>query len=48
MNENRMHELAKGRVSQIKMADICNSTVIGIFSLWLIWVASSVLIRFVR
>jgi hypothetical protein len=43
-----MHELAKERVSQIKMADICNSAVIGIFALWLVWGATSVLIRFVR
>jgi len=48
MNENRMHELAKDRVAQIKMTDICNSTVIGVFALWLVWVATSVLIRFVR
>jgi hypothetical protein len=48
MNEDRIHELAKDRVAQIKMADICNSAVIGIIALWLVWVATSVLIRFVR
>lgn len=48
MDEDRRHELAKARVAQIKMADICNSTVIGILALWLVWVATSVLIRFAR
>jgi len=48
MNENRMHELAKNRVAQIKMADICSSAVIGVFARWLVWVASAVLSRFVR
>lgn len=48
MDKDKMQELAKNRVAQIKMADICNSTVIGIFVLWLVWVATSVLIRVVR
>ncbi len=48
MSKDRMHELAKNRVTQIKMADVCNRTVIGIFVLWLVWVATSVLIRVVR
>jgi hypothetical protein len=48
MNEDRIHELAKERVTQIKMADICNSALIGAISLWLVWVATSMLIRFVR
>ena len=48
MARDRMHELAKNRVTQIKMSDICNSTVIGIFAVWVIWVSTSLLIRFIR
>ena len=48
MKENRMHELAKNRMSEIKMADICNSAVIGIFALWAVWVSTSLLIYFMK
>lgn len=47
MKEKRMHELAKSRVAQIKMADIFNGAVIGIFALWAVWVSTSLLIRFI-
>jgi len=48
MKENRMHELGKSRVSEIKMADICNSAVIGTFALWVVWVSTSLLIHFMK
>jgi len=48
MNENRIKELSKNRYEQINMADICNSAVIGIFALWVIWVSTSLLIHFIR
>jgi hypothetical protein len=48
MNENRIQELSKNRYEQITMADICNSAVIGIFALWVIWVSTSLLIHFIR
>lgn len=48
MNENRMHELGKNRVAEIKMADIFNSAVIGTFALWLVWVSTSLLIYFTK
>ena len=48
MKENRMHELGKSRVSEIKMTDIWNSAVIGIFALWVVWVSTSMLIHFMK
>jgi hypothetical protein len=48
MNENRIQELSKNRDEQINMAEICNSAVIGIFALWVIWVSTSLLIHFIR
>lgn len=48
MRKNRISELGKSRVSQIKMVDICNSAVIGILALWSVWVSTSLLIRFLQ
>jgi hypothetical protein len=48
MKKSRMHELAKSRVAQIRMMEVCNFTVIGGLTVWLLWMASSMLIRFVR
>jgi len=48
MERNRMHELGKSRVAQIKMTDVCNSTVIGIIALWVVWVSTSLLIHFIQ
>jgi hypothetical protein len=48
MKRSRMHELGKSRVAQIKMADVCNSTVIGIIAMWVVWVSTSLLIRFLQ
>jgi hypothetical protein len=48
MEENRMIELGKNRLSEIKMADICNSAVAGIFALWVVWVSTSLLIHFMK
>ena len=48
MSKNIKIELGKSRVSQIKMADVCNSTVIGIFALWVVWVSTSLLINLVK
>jgi len=48
MKENRMHELGKSRVLEIKMADICNSAVIGTVALWAVWVSTSLLIHFMK
>ena len=48
MKKTRIRELGKDRLTQIKMADICNSMVIGVFALWVIWVSTSLLIHFSR
>jgi hypothetical protein len=48
MKRKRMQELGKNRVTQIKMADICNSTVVGILAIWVVWLSSSLLIRFMQ
>lgn len=48
MKENRMQELGKKRVMEIRMSDICNSAVIGILALWLVWVSTSLLIHFIQ
>ena len=48
MKNERMQELGKERYAQITMANICNSTVIGIVALWIIWVSTSLLIHIVR
>ncbi len=48
MREKRMHELAKSRLTEIKMADIFNGTVIGIIALWAVWVSTSLLIHFIK
>ena len=48
MNKSRVHELGKDRVAQIRMADIFNHVVIGILTIWAIWVLTSLLIRFIR
>jgi len=48
MKENKMHEIGKNRHAQVKMSDICNSAVIGIFALWMIWISTSVLIHFTK
>jgi len=48
MKNNRMYELGKSRVSDIKLTDICSSTVIGIFSLWAVWISTSLLIHFAK
>ena len=48
MQKNRMeHDYGKSRVAQMNMVDICNGTVIGGFVLWSVWVATSLLIRFI-
>ena len=43
-----MQELGKKRVLEINLVDICNSAVIGIFALWMVWVSTSVLIHFMK
>lgn len=48
MEKSRMRELGKSRVAQIKMADVCNCTVIGIVAIWGVWISTSLLIRFIQ
>ena len=48
MAKNRMQELGKKRVAEVRMADIFNGAVIGIIALWSFWFSSTVLIRFVH
>jgi len=48
MKENRMHELGKKRVAEIRMVDVCNSAVIGTFALWMVWVSTTLLIHFMK
>jgi hypothetical protein len=46
MKDYRKNEIGKKRHGQLKMSDVCNGTVIGLASLWMIWVSTSVLIHF--
>jgi len=48
MRSQKLRELERNRSEQINIADICNSAVIGIFALWVIWVSTSLLIHFIR
>ena len=48
MKRNRKHEFGKSRVAQITKEEVCNSTVIGIIALWVVWVSTSLLIRFLQ
>ena len=48
MEKNRILELGKSRAAQIKMTDVCNSTVIGILALWAVWGSTTILIRFMQ
>ena len=48
MKDESIQELGKARNEQITLANICNSTVIGIFALWIIWVSTSLLIHIAR
>ena len=48
MRNNRMQDIGKSRVSQIKMEDMYNRAVIGVFSLWTIWATTSLLIRYMQ
>lgn len=48
MDKNRMYELGKSRVAQIKTTDVCNRVIIGILTLWAVWASTSVLIDFIR
>jgi hypothetical protein len=48
MKKNRMHELGKSRVVQIRPADVCISSLLGLFAVWGIWISSSLLISFIR
>ena len=43
-----MYELGKKRVLEINPVDICNRAVIGTFALWLVWIATSLLIHFMK
>ncbi len=45
MKDYRKEEIGKTRHHQLRMADVCNGTVIGIVALWMIWVSTSVLIH---
>jgi len=47
MKDYRKEELGKTRHHQLRMADVCNGTVIGILALWMIWVSTSMLIHFI-
>jgi hypothetical protein len=40
-----MREQGKARAAEIKMIEVFNSTVVGIVTLWLVWVSSSLLIH---
>jgi len=48
MGKNRMHELGKSRVVQIRPAEVCISFIIGVITVWGIWISSSLLIRFIQ
>ncbi len=48
MKKKRRHELGKDRVAQTKMTDICNGSVLGILAIWVVWLSTSLLIRFMQ
>jgi hypothetical protein len=48
MEKNRIHEREKSLLAEIKMTDVCNRTVIGVFVLWVVWVSTSLLIFLMR
>jgi len=48
MKNDRIDELGKNRYAQVKIADVCNRTVIGAFVLWIMWISTSLLIRFMQ
>ena len=48
MKNERIRELGKDRYAQITMANLCNSAVIGVFALWIIWVSTSLLIHIAK
>ena len=45
MKTIRINELGRKRHAKIKMAEIFNGTVLGIFALWGVWVSTSLLIH---
>jgi hypothetical protein len=47
MKDYRKDLIGKRRHAKLKKSEILNGTVIGIASLWLIWVSTSVLLHFV-
>ena len=48
MKNAKMIDLGKNRHAQVKMSDICNGAVIGIFALWVVWISTSVLIHLTK
>ena len=48
MKKERMLELGRKRYGQVSVAEIFTSTVMGVFSLWVIWVSTSMLIHFMK
>lgn len=48
MKKERMVELGKKRYGQVSVAEICTGTIMGFFSLWVIWVSTSMLIHFMK
>lgn len=48
MENNIMYELGKDRATQIRSSEICTGALIGIFTLWVVWAASTLLIHIIR
>jgi hypothetical protein len=49
LNESiTMLELGKKRHAKIKMSDIFNGAVLGIFALWIVWLSTSMLIHLTK
>lgn len=48
MYKQRKLELGKSRAAQIRMADVCSGILIGTLAVWIIWLSSSLLLRFIR
>jgi hypothetical protein len=45
MKDYRKNEIGKNRHQQLRTKDVCNGAVIGLATLWMIWVSTSVLIH---
>ena len=48
MDNKRMEELGKVRLSAFRLVDIVNGAAIGALAVWLLWISTSLLIHFMK